>query len=177
MAYMPLIIPDSWETILNSLFMHKPHNGWHTLWGFQQTLCGNMAVCFLNCREVCRGFDFYMLTYLGRFTMRPIRALRLQRHSRGISPACFAGGPGRAACSSAAARGAGTSGPRIETGGAGSSQLPTPTRPYRPLSLPPFDTALPGSIFSKRGPNSSSPHSSTKCESGDMRNIASGSFV
>ena len=74
MAYMPILLPD-WETILNDLFVHKPHNGWHTLHGFQQSLCGNMAVCFLNCREVCRGFDIYMLTYLDRFTMRPFKAL------------------------------------------------------------------------------------------------------
>ena len=75
MAYMPLLLPDFWETILNDLFMHKPHNGWHTVHNFQQTLCGNMAECFLNCREVRRGFDMYMLAYLGRFTMKPIRAL------------------------------------------------------------------------------------------------------
>ena len=75
MAYMPILIPDVWETILNYLFMHKPHNGWLISYGFRQDLCVNMAVCFLNCREVCRGFDIYMLTYLGRFTMRPIKAL------------------------------------------------------------------------------------------------------
>ena len=89
MAYMPLILPDFWQTILNISFMHKPHNGWHTSWGFQQTLCGNTAVCFLNCREVCRGFDFYMLTYLGRFTIRPVRALQAPSHSPDLSVEFF----------------------------------------------------------------------------------------
>ena len=77
MAYMPMLVPDVWETILNKLFRHKPHNGWlvpHMPIGVQQ-LCGDMAICFLNCREVCRGFDIYMLSYLGRFTMKPIKAL------------------------------------------------------------------------------------------------------
>ena len=72
-----MLIPDVWETILNELFMHKPHNGWlvpHIPIDVQQ-LCGNMAVCFLNCREVCRGFDIYRPTYLSRFTMKPIKAL------------------------------------------------------------------------------------------------------
>ena len=87
MAYMPLILPDSWETILNELFRHKPHNGWLVpqMPIDVQQLGGNMAVCFLNCREVCRGFDVYMLAYLGRFTMRPIRALQAPSDSLDLS--------------------------------------------------------------------------------------------
>ena len=62
------------------MFEYKPctgGNGWSvgpdpTL----QYLNGEMAMCFLNCRAVCRDFDYHMLQYMTRFTMTPTKYVR-----------------------------------------------------------------------------------------------------
>ena len=71
---------ELWEVCLDRVFEYKPRtgdNGWSvgpdpTL----QYLNGEMAICFLNCREVCRDFDYHMLQYLTRFTMTPTKYVR-----------------------------------------------------------------------------------------------------
>ena len=40
---------------------------------YEQTLEGDSAQAYLNCREACRGFDDYMLRYMTRFTIKPTR--------------------------------------------------------------------------------------------------------
>ena len=39
----------------------------------EQRLKGEVAQAFLHCREVCAAFDDYMLRYMARFTMKPIK--------------------------------------------------------------------------------------------------------
>ena len=52
-------------------------NGWALTFNpHEQHLEGEAAESFLNCREACTAFDHYMLGYVSRFTMQPIKCLR-----------------------------------------------------------------------------------------------------
>ena len=74
MANVPFIIPELWEVVLDRLFEYRQNNGWTIGWDpHEQSLEGDEAQCFLNCREVCAAFDDYMLRYMARFKMRPVR--------------------------------------------------------------------------------------------------------
>ena len=69
-----------WEVIIDQLFAHGPGNGWALTFNpHEQHLEGEAAQSFLNCRETCTAFDHYMLGYVSRFTMQPIKYLRAER--------------------------------------------------------------------------------------------------
>ena len=66
-----------WEIIIDQLLAYRPGNGWAlTCNPNEQSLKGEAAQSFLNCRATCTAFDHYMLGQLSRFTMRPIKYLR-----------------------------------------------------------------------------------------------------
>ena len=66
-----------WEVIIDQLFAYGPGNGWALTFNpHEQYLEGVAAPSFLNCRETCTAFDHYMLGYVSRFTMQPIKYLR-----------------------------------------------------------------------------------------------------
>jgi len=71
---------ELWEVCLDRVFEYKPRtgdNGWSVAYDpTMQYLHGEMATCFLNCREVCRDFDYHMLQYVTRFTMTPNKYVR-----------------------------------------------------------------------------------------------------
>ena len=74
MANVPFIIPELWEVVLDRLFEYRQDNGWSMGWNpHEQSLEGDEAQCFLNCREVCAAFDDYMLRYMAQFKMKPVR--------------------------------------------------------------------------------------------------------
>ena len=73
-AIVPFIIPALWEVILDRLFAYTPGNTWMVTFNpHEQRLEGTIAQTFLHCREVCAAFDDYMLRYMARFTMQPVR--------------------------------------------------------------------------------------------------------
>ena len=74
----PTSVPvEIWEIIIDQLLAYRPGNGWAlTCNPNEQSLEGAAAQSFLNCRATCTAFDHYMLGWLLRFTMRPIKYLR-----------------------------------------------------------------------------------------------------
>ena len=74
MVNVPFIIPALWEVILDRLFAYTPDNEWMVTFNpHEQRLEGEVAQAFLHCRGVCAAFDDYMLRYLARFTMKPVK--------------------------------------------------------------------------------------------------------
>ena len=64
-AAMPFIIPALWDIIFNHLFVYTPNNDWMVNFNpHKQHLKGDGAKAFLHYREVCKGFDEYMLHYM-----------------------------------------------------------------------------------------------------------------